>query len=126
MRKQIVGFLIIGGIAFIIDAGILQGLVIVGVDPYVARLFSIFTAIVFTWWFNRKHSFQIDTKPNLKEFLKYFSTSAAGASINWVSYSVLIIYFIIDSNYLVVAAGIATCIAMVFNFLSMKYLVFKK
>ena len=124
--KKFIKFLIIGGIAFFIDAGVLQGLVnFLNVDPYSARFISFTYAVIFTWLMNRKYTFSIIFSPSLQEFIKYLATQSIGLAINFTIYSLCILSINLAADYPILALIPATGLALIFNFLSMKKIVFK-
>lgn len=47
------GFIGAGAVAFAVDQGVLQGLTLAGLKPALARLISIFAAILVAWRLNR-------------------------------------------------------------------------
>ncbi|WP_420548628.1 GtrA family protein [Curvivirga sp.] len=126
MRREVIGFLIVGGIAFFIDTGILQLLTFVGMDPYLARAVSFTLALTFTWWMNRNHSFKVSSKPTWKEFFAYASSVSFGGAINWLVYIFVLELYLTNSDYPAIALVPATAISMCFNFLVMKFVVFRK
>ena len=126
MRREVIGFLVVGGIAFFIDTGILQFLSYLGLDPYFARAISFTLALIFTWWMNRRHSFKVDTKPTWKEFFAYASSVSVGGAINWFVYILVLEFYLVGTSYPSLALVPATAISMCFNFLVMKLVVFRK
>ncbi|MTI09485.1 GtrA family protein [Curvivirga aplysinae] len=50
MRHEIVGFLIVGGVAFFIDTGFLQFFIYLGLGPYWGRAISFTMALISSWW----------------------------------------------------------------------------
>lgn len=126
MRKQILGFLVIGGLAFFIDAGVLQFLVYLEVNPFFGRVMSILLAMMITWWFNRKYTFALKSPPTLKEFTTYMSSNMVGGVINWGIFSVILTMWVVDIRSSVFAIIPATLCSMIFNFLVMKFWIFKQ
>ncbi|WP_167730640.1 GtrA family protein [Terasakiella sp. SH-1] len=126
-RRQLLGFLVTGGLAFMLDGGILQALVTgLEMSPFTARSISFSIAVVFTWLMNRKISFKVSTPLSFKEFFGYLSTQSFGLSINVGVYTAVIFTVELAQTYPFFALIPATALSMVFNFVAMKYLVFKK
>ncbi len=126
MRREIIGFLISGALAFLIDAGLLQFLVMAGGDPYLCRLPSLTIAILFTWWINRRWSFQVHRPPGMAEFITYVAAIGLGGLINIGVYFLLIRLYLADSSYPALAIIPATALSMSFNFIAIKYVVFRR
>ncbi len=109
---QAAKFVGIGGIAFLLDWGILRLTIAAGVSPYAGRVVSIAVTIVFTWWFNRRLTFRTTAPPSWREFGAYALQSLAGAVINYLIYAGVI------ATGAPVLAGLVlgTGVASVFNF----------
>lgn len=86
--NQFLRFCIVGAIGFLIDAGILQALV-VGMDsnPYGARIISFLAAASGTWLLNRRYTFAVDKKPKTSEWLYYMACMVLGALVNYGAYA---------------------------------------
>lgn len=120
-------FLLIGGGTFFVDAGILQVLV-AGFDmsPFFARAFSFLSAVTVTWWLNRKYTFKTTEAPNLKEFGRYIMTQGVGLAVNVGIYSLCVVLFDVMRTYPALALIPATSASLICNFISMKFLVFRR
>ena len=125
--KKLFFFGIAGVLGFLVDAAALY-LIKSFTGIYLGRLFSFSMAVVVTWVFNRNITFKQSNVDMgvLAEFLKYFSLMIVGGVINLGVY-----YLLISSSQwlqkfpiLAVAAG---CLAgMVANFLTSRFLLYKK
>jgi putative flippase GtrA len=61
LLKKIFSFGVVGGVGFVVDAGVLTLLSSkMGVNIYVSRLFSFTVAVFVTWMLNRKWVFNSD------------------------------------------------------------------
>lgn len=109
---QVVRFAISGGLAFALDAGILTGLVKLGVPALAARVVSISAAIVFTWLMNRRHTFAVQAAPTFREFAHYVAISLVGALINYTVFSGAVLLH----APLLIGLAAGTACGMVFNF----------
>lgn len=119
-------FLVIGSMAFLIDAMILQALVsLAGFSPFLGRFFSFSVAVVFTWLANRTVTFGLKYPPHLREFFGYVFSQSIGLGINVGIYSLCILNYEITHEFPVLALVPATSASMMFNFFSMKKFVFK-
>jgi len=121
-KTHIIRFLIVGFLAFLLDASILTVLVKIGVAPGLSRLPSVFAAIVFTWAMNRRFTFATKTAPTWAEFGKYVLAMGLGIAVNFGVYW-LVLWLSESARAMpVVAAAIATMTAMTLNFFSARFL----
>ena len=125
ISSRLIWFLVAGTVGFLVDAGILQGLVWIGVDPRPARLASFLAAMTATWLINRSRTFGDRAgPPSILEFLRYTAASTAAAIINLGVYMALVTWGTPFSTYPVLALAIATTLAMGVNFWSYLKVVF--
>jgi putative flippase GtrA len=110
--QQIVKFLLVGGLAFVLDAALTYVLQRFGLSAELARMPALAASIVFTFFANRRATFAVSTVPNLGEFFAYVMASLAGVAINYAIYWALLQ----AGLQWFVAAGIGTLCAAVFNF----------
>lgn len=85
--SQIVRFGLVGGLGFVLDAGVLWLTLRAGASPYAGRVLSIAVTIIFTWWLNRRLTFATAATPSWREFGAYLLQSLAGAALNYAVYS---------------------------------------
>ncbi len=109
---QVARFLAVGGLAFVLDWGVLQLMLRTGSGPYAGRVVSMAGGMVFAWWLNRHVTFRTPAPPSWPEFCAYVANSLAGAAINYAIYSAAV------AMGAPVVAGLilGTGIAAVFNF----------
>ncbi len=110
---QVAKFAVVGGLAFLLDAGVLWLTLRAGASPYAGRVASLAVSIVFTWWLNRHLTFATAAPPSWREFGAYGAQSLFGAAINYGVYSAAIA----AGAPVVVGLVLGTAIAAVFNFL---------
>ena len=85
--KQFVKFLLVGGCAFLIDAGILHvGIKFFDLSALTSRIFSFIAAVTFTWVMNHRFTFKIKQPLRLIDFITYISTQSIGLTINFTVY----------------------------------------
>lgn len=127
MKKQILWFLVVGSIGFIIDGG---GLFILTSffdwSPIYARVISMPLAIIATFVLNRSLTFKDKSKALGRSFATYVTANAVSQGINFGLYTALVLS--VSSLYEVpmIALVMSSAVAMVFSFLLSKYWVFKK
>jgi putative flippase GtrA len=82
--RRFARFIVVGGIGFLIDAGVLTlALHALTASVYVARALSFTTAVIATWLLNRMLVFDADAHVSMiGEYGRYFATQVAGAVSN--------------------------------------------
>ena len=109
---QVARFGIVGGLGFVLDAGVLWLTLRAGASPYAGRVLSIVVTIVFTWWLNRRLTFGTAAAPSWREFGAYVVQSLAGAAVNYAVYAGVLW----AGGPVWLALVVGTGIASVFNF----------
>lgn len=112
--SRVFRFVLVGGLAFVLDAGLVVAMVHFGLDKYLSRALSLIVVVLFTFVLNRQATFAATGWPSVKEVLAYVAASLIGLLINylvfvgatWVKLPLL----------LAMAAG--TIVASTFNFLA--------
>lgn len=126
-REQATRFAIIGGIGFVVDGGILTVLnSLFGLNPLLARALSFPIAVTVTWYLNRHRTFsERKSRRAAFEWSRYAALNGIGALLNLGVFFWLINRFntLADTPLLPLAMGAS--IALVFNFLTAKHLVFR-
>jgi putative flippase GtrA len=116
-------FAVVGGIGFLIDAGLLallhHGL---GLDPFVSRLLSIAASTFTTWRLNRSMTFGASELGQTSEGFRYALVAAGTAGFNYVVYALLLVAF--PALWPVAAAVFATLAAMFFSYAGYSRFVF--
>lgn len=121
MNKNIIRFLLVGGISTALDY-IVYLILLNFVHIVIAKFISMFCAITISYFLNKIWTFEYNNNTNTVLLLKFIFTQAINISIN-----VLCNYLIfISCHNKHVAFIIATIVATIFNFLLQKYFVFIK
>ena len=112
---QFFRFALVGGAGFLIDAGLLAALHNgAGIDPFVARLFSLIASGFTTWRLNRSLTFGASGRSQTSEGLRYASVAALTAGLNYLIYASALMLW--PGLPPVAAAVLATLLAMGFSF----------
>lgn len=82
-------FVVIGGVGFVIDAGLTHSLILCGLSAWWARIPAIGAAMAFTWQGNRRWTYGIAQKPGWREAGRYLGVAGAMACLNYTVYSFL-------------------------------------
>jgi putative flippase GtrA len=116
-----------GAIGFVVDAGILQ-LLVVGLawDRYSGRLISFLFAATATWIFNRHFTFHGPRRHTLfGEWSRYVLAMSGGFACNYAAYSALVYIFNFDGRDLILAVGAGSIAGMGVNFVGSRYWVYR-
>ena len=120
-------FCVAGTVGFVIDAGVLQALVGgLGMDPYVARVFSFLAAATTTWWINRRYTFETRAEVTRSEWMKYVTLMLGGAAVNYGAYAVCIAFWGFARAHLWLAVAIGSVAGLGVNYLTSSRLVFRQ
>ena len=120
MSVRFLGFLVVGGLGFLIDIGLTLGLIRLGLSPLLARPPSILAAMLFTWLANRHITFAVSHKKNVSEVVRYSGVALLAALLNYLIYSTIIDIGLSPLLGIV----IATTIVAVFSYFGYKHIAF--
>lgn len=110
-------FSIVGGIGFVVDAGILVILVhIFGLDAIKARTVSFVAAVWVTWRLNAKVTFKDLRNDSTPKFYRYLMVSILGLGLNFGTYTALIAMSVLMARYPVIAVAWSSLLAALFNY----------
>ncbi|MCH9806537.1 MAG: GtrA family protein [Alphaproteobacteria bacterium] len=119
------GFLIAGTLAFLTDAVILsllnQG---AGVDPFVARVFSVCCAMVVGFIGHRTLTFRVAGRPTIKEFAAYAGVAWSTVAVNYAIYSAVLLGW--PGSSALFSLIVASIVAMSWSYCGMRVGVFGK
>lgn len=126
--RQFALFCIAGVIGFVVDAGIVQGLVGVGgFDPYLSRVVSFLCAMTATWLFNRRYTFVAGRDESLgREWLRYFVAMLGGFAVNYGIYAALVYSVPLVSVWPVLGVAAGSIAGLAVNYASSRYWVFRR
>lgn len=117
-------FCIIGALGFLVDAGVLMGLIHgARLDANLARIVSILVAITTTWAAHRVWTFQSNDPDRIAEWCRYVAVSAGGGALNFLTYSALLSFIPAVGPLLALVAGSA--LALVANYAGSKLWAFR-
>jgi putative flippase GtrA len=120
-------FSVVGGVGFVADAGVLQALIsLAGWGPVEARAVAIPVAVFATWLLNRTVTFpESSGGPALRSLLRYAAVSAAGAGVNFLVFTLLVLASREMAAMPMVPLAIASIAALVVNYLGSKHFAFR-
>ena len=125
--RQASTFIIVGGIGFVVDGGILTMLnSVYGIDLLPARIASFSAAVTTTWFLNRQRTFSDNKdKKIVREWGRYAAVNSIGSILNMGIFFWLLDRYEPLTQIPLVPLGIAASVALVFNFVASKYVVFR-
>ncbi len=118
--KQLFGFVLVGGVGFLVDAVMLWSLQPL-LPVAVARLLSFSFALCVTWLLNSRFTFRTETG----NFYRYLISQSVGVVVNYTVFFAIIIVNGNERFIAIAALAVASAVAMLFNFVAMRFWVFK-
>jgi len=125
--RQLAMFGVGGVVGFVVDAGVLQ-LLVVGLawDRYSSRLISFLFAATATWIFNRHFTFHGPRRHSLfGEWTRYVLAMSGGFACNYAAYSALVYFWNLDGSELIFAVAAGSIAGMGVNFVGSRYWVYR-
>jgi putative flippase GtrA len=125
LTAQFVKFGVIGGLGFIIEASIITLVVHHwNWNPIEARIISFPSAVLATWWLNRKYNFR--SKNNLiAEGSSYFVTQLVGALSNLAVFVLCVSIYPLFAALPVAGLALGAAAGLLVNFTLSHFFVFK-
>lgn len=125
-KAEVFFFLVAGSAGFCADIAIVWLLTRQGVNALVAQAFAFSCAVVVTWLINRRYTFRAHARQNVfAEFIHYLGANIVGAIVTNGLYAVLVLNSAIFLARPELAVVIGAVAGLVFNFISMKWFVFR-
>ena len=116
-------FLVSGGVAFAVDATVLQTLTALFlVHPMIARVVAIALAMVAGWLMHRTFTFAVTTPPSLPEFLRYAGVAWAASAVNYTVFVVILLAR--SATHPLIALVLSSVVAMVLAYVGMRFAAF--
>ena len=123
-------FGIVGAINTAIDFGVLFILVNLGIPTIISNFASTSTALLFSFFANKKFTFKDTSKNNTSQIIRFFAVTLFGL---WIiqpviieSFRLLVNSWDLNSNLvLLIGKLLATCATLVWNYILYSRLVFK-
>lgn len=127
VRREFIRFLVVGGIGFFVDGGLLTTLMQYGWDVIPARLWSFPIAVSVTWILNRLWTFDSGSIISIRrEYAYYFTTQVIGAAINLCVFFLLIRINSMLRDYPLIPLAAGAAVSLAVNYFLSKKIVFKR
>jgi putative flippase GtrA len=131
---QVLRFGIVGGIGFLVDAGLLHLMLKLGLGYYGGRLVSFLAAATATWTLNRSFTFRRETSTAthpaathpLGEWLAYLGLMAIGGVVNYGTYALALELAEPVRRYPALGVALGSIAGMAINFWSAKTMLFER
>lgn len=119
------GFVLSGGSAFLVDAGITTALIHgAGMNAFAARFVAILIAMVAAWLMHRRITFNVAAPPSLAEFLRFAAVAWSANALNYAVYVAMLVVW--PATWLFAALVISTGIAAAFSYFGFRLGVFRE
>ena len=121
VKKLLLKFLIVGGLGFLIDAGLTYFFMFLGLSAIAARPPAIAIALVCTWLMNRKFAFRVESSRSFLELAKYALVAFSVSLLNYLVYML----FIMSEMLPLLAIALATLVQSGASFFGYRRFVFR-
>lgn len=124
---QFFKFGLVGVVGYIADVSVLTFCTsVLGMGPYVGRLFSFLASASTTWICNRHFTFRGQGQDHAGlQWAKFVAVSIGGFCFNYGTYAALVASMPLAHNNLFLAVAAGSLAGMVFNFSASRHLVFR-
>lgn len=127
LNGHLMRFGLVGGLGFVVDGGVLQLMVMLGLHPIPARAVSFPIAVLATWLANRTFTFPDKIEQSkLREASTYVAVQLVGGAANFVVYSGLILKMKFFAEWPLIALAFGSAAGLTINYLGSKHIVFRR
>jgi putative flippase GtrA len=126
MNNQLLRFVIVGTVGFVVDASVLYLALHFGAGYYAGRVLSFLAAVWTTWQLNRRFTFAAAKSGSVwREGGRYLLAMCGGGLVNYAAYCAVIAVLPKHVLLPLVAVGAGSVAGLVCNFLVARYWVYK-
>lgn len=127
LARQFLRFCAVGGIGFLVDAGLLWLLLqATALGPYGARVLSFLAAATVTWSIHRRFTFPDAPRTRRgRQWLHFVAVNGGGAFVNYGVFAVLVATTDVFAQNPVLAVAAGSVVALIVNFLANRHWVFR-
>lgn len=127
MARQFISFGIVGVVGFVVDAGVLQCALILGLGLYSGRIVSYFVAASATWILNRRYTFGGSSEGSpLSEWARFVFSQLSGATVNLSVYGLLVYFSKFVAKMPVIGVAVGSIAGMLINFIAARTFAFRR
>jgi putative flippase GtrA len=114
---------LVGAVGFVIDAGILQALIVnTHANPYGARIASFLAAASATWLMNRNYTFKVGNRLTHSEWLRYVAFMVLGALVNYGAFALSITFWAYAHSQTWIGVAVGSVAGLGVNFTTSRLL----
>ena len=122
LRRQILRYGVVGGLGFMVDAGVLYALIAWGSNLYSARVVSFAAAVTVTWALNRSWTFEQRGRGGAgRSYVGYALVQVAGASVNFLIYISVLEFLSPTPDNAILALAFGSAVGLVVNFIGARF-----
>lgn len=127
LGHQFLRFCAVGGVGFVVDAGLLWLLLqVTALGPYLGRAVSFLVAATVTWRLHRVVTFPDARRDRpARQWVSFLTVNGLGAGLNYGIYAALVATVGFFGRQPVAAVAVGSGVAMVVNFLTNRHVVFR-
>ncbi len=124
--RQFITFGIVGAAGFLVDAGVLQCALILGLGLYAGRIVSYLAAATATWILNRRYTFKGSSGGGaFSEWARFVVSQLSGAAVNLSVYGVLVYFSPLAAKWPVIGVAAGSMAGLLINFIAARAYAFK-
>lgn len=122
-----VRYCFVGGLGFLVDGGVLYGLVSFALDPFISRGISFPIAVTVTWYFNRNWTFADSSKErSTRQYAFYFAIQIIAALVNLAVYGVVLSHMTVTPGTALIALAFGSFFGLIVNYIGSRVFVFSR
>lgn len=128
MRRELWRFVVIGGVGFVVDAGLLYLLLQFIPAPFLLRLVTFPVAVTVTWWLNRSWTFadRPSGASTSQEYGLYVAVQVVGAAVNYLAYSAVLLRYGTSPELAMLGMVVGSACGLFVNFAGARLVVFRR
>lgn len=125
--RQFLRFCAVGGVGFVVDAGLLWILLeTTALGPYGGRLVSFLVAATVTWALHRRVTFPEASRTRSgRQWLLFVAVNGGGAVLNYGVYALLVATTALVAAHPVLGVVAGSAVALLVNYLANRHWVFR-
>jgi putative flippase GtrA len=120
-------FCVVGGIGFLTDAMMLELGVSAGLEPHIARVFSVVVALQVTYVLHRSFTFRGRNGKGFNRWLLFLGVNLVGCAVNYTVFVLVLAYVLHGEGRLerMIALCMSTGVSLLVNYTMNRLFVFK-
>ena len=125
IAQEFLRFGVVGTVGFLVDTGVLYGMLALGAGLYLGRAISYVTAATTTWALNRAWTFRgRGSGPVHRQWALFVAVNLVGFALNYGTYAVLVTFVPLVAAHPILGVAAGSIAGMFTNFALSRRLVF--